>query len=265
MKKGMTWVVCGAGSGVGKTYLVQALCSLLPKSVHAKQGCEEPRADGPENYFQTIEELDAFLDRSSSTYKHIVLESNRLAKSGGGDIVIFVDGVPGKVDIRDDVEMLRARSDIHVSAEAAIREWKKVLRRKIADSPLREKVCDLLAQQKRYLFKGNPGVAVKVWFVDGGMHIFGAGIARLLEHIENCGTLRDAAKAAGMSYRHAWGLLRNAEKHHGESLVILQPGGVGGGQTSLSRHGRHMLTTYNKVCDDIDAVATSCFGAERTE
>ncbi|MCK4340454.1 MAG: formate dehydrogenase accessory sulfurtransferase FdhD [Phycisphaerae bacterium] len=263
MMPAMLWVVCGAGRGVGKTHLAQELCAVLPNSVYAKQGCGRRRPDGPPNFFQSNEELAAFLERGRPAYEHIVVESNELARSGRGDLVIYVDGLPHETDIRDDAERLRARAQLQISAHASIRDWKKCLRHQLADSVLREAVCDCLMKQKRHLFKGPPEVRVKMWFVEGGMHIFGAGLARLLEHVDRYGTLRDATQAAHMSYRYAWGLIRNAEKHHGQPLVIPQPGGVGGGQSMLSEHGRQLLRTYQDFSRKIKALADECFaGAE---
>lgn len=46
----------------------------------------------------------------------------------------------------------------------------------------------------------------------------------LLEAIARHGNLQQAAESAGMSYRHAWGLLENAATLLGEPLVIRQQG-----------------------------------------
>lgn len=260
----MTWVICGAGRGVGKTYLATQLCAVLPDSVYAKQGCGERRPDGPSNFFRTAEELEAFLERCRPAHQHIVLESNEWARAGKGDLIIFIDGDPDETDVRADVEALRARAHLEISAAAPIRAWKRRLRGTLADGTLREAVCDCLMKHKRHRFPGRPEVRVKIWFAQGGMHIFGDGLARLLEQVEQRGTLRDAAKAAHMSYRHAWGLIKNAEKHHDKPLVIPQPGGVGGGQSTLSEHGRYLLNTYKQISARIQAVAGECFREDDT-
>ena len=259
MTTAMVWVVCGAGRGVGKTHLARRLSTILPDAVCAKQGCGQRRPDGPPNFFQTHEDVADFLERNRETCAHIVLESNEQARNGQGDVIIFIDGRPGTADLRDDREALRNRSDLQVSAAASIRDWKRCLREKLADNSLREAVCDCLMQQQRYLFTGRPEVKVKVWFAEGGMHIFGAGLARLLQHVERHGTLREAAQAASMSYRHAWGLVKNAEKHHGQPLVIPQPGGVGGGQSALTQQGRRLVNVYRRITTQIDALAEECF------
>ena len=255
----VTWVICGAGRAVGKTHVAQRLCAVLPGSVYAKCGCGRRRAKGPPNYFGSDRELQAFVDDCGRAHQHVVVESNAWARNGKGDVIIFIDGVPGTTDVRGDVKALRARAHLQVGPDASIRDWKRFLRGPLANGSLRETVCDVLMQQKRYLFKGRPEVRVKIWFVEGGMHIFGAGLARLLEQMSRCGTLREAAERAKMSYRHAWGLIRNAEKHYGKPLVIPRPGGVGGGQSGLSEHGRYLLNAYQCVSEQVNALTEECF------
>ncbi len=46
----------------------------------------------------------------------------------------------------------------------------------------------------------------------------------LLESIARLGNLQGAAKTAGLSYRHAWGLLESASNELGEPLVLAQQG-----------------------------------------
>ncbi|MBN2445873.1 MAG: hypothetical protein JXO22_04065, partial [Phycisphaerae bacterium] len=203
------WVICGAGSGVGKTHLAQQLCAVLPNAIYAKQGHGERRADGPANFYRTDAELDTFIADAATAHDHIVIESNERARRGTNGVTIFIDGVPGLTDLRDDREQLREAADIEISAAATINSWKRVLRKSLPDAALGEVICDCLMRQQRHLFGGRPQARVKLWIEEGGMHIFGAGLARLLEQIDRHGTLRGAAEAAHMSYRHAWGLLKN--------------------------------------------------------
>ena len=52
---------------------------------------------------------------------------------------------------------------------------------------------------------------VKVWVVFGDRLKFGEGRARLLEAIDEVGSLRQAVEQFAMSYRNAWGYLRELE------------------------------------------------------
>jgi len=253
-----TWVICGAGRGVGKTHLATKLSTVLPDAVCAKRGCGRRRAGGPANFFETSSELDVFLEQHK-TQTHIVVECNKSAREGKGDVIIFVDGRADKVRVRSDVEALKSRADITISSAVPIREWKRVLCDKLQGSRLREDVCDVLMEQKKYLCKGRIEVRTKIWFAEGGVHVFGAGLARLLEHIDRCGTLREATEAASMSYRHAWGLIKIAEKHCGKPLIDPHPGGAGGGRSSLSEYGRILLGKYQRITQRVAKLAEECF------
>ena len=65
---------------------------------------------------------------------------------------------------------------------------------------------------------------LKVWVTFGDDLKFGDGRARLLELIEEHGSLRGAAKEFQMSYRHAWGYLRELEQAAGFPFVVRGPG-----------------------------------------
>jgi molybdate transport repressor ModE-like protein len=49
-------------------------------------------------------------------------------------------------------------------------------------------------------------------------------LLRLLSQIKSSGSIASAVKATGSSYRHAWGLLREAEQLFGTQLLLKQPG-----------------------------------------
>lgn len=99
----------------------------------------------------------------------------------------------------------------------------------------------------------------KVWFVMDEGHAFGAGLASLLALVHRHGTLSQAARSAGMSYRYAWSLIKNAEKHLGAPMTRTQPGGVGGGRTELSPGGRRILEGFEKLSQEVTAFAETRF------
>lgn len=257
----LTWVICGAGRRVGKTHLAQRLCDILPDAVYAKQGCSQPKPDKPPNFFRNNKTLTSFVDAAQPRYKHVVLESNEWARKGRGDIILFVDGIPGRTDYRPDVALLRSRAHVHVGPSGSIRDWKRVLRRKLTSGALCEAACDVLTEHKRFLCRTGPVVRTKVWFVVDGMHAFGSGLARLLEQVDRHGTLRQAARATRMSYRHAWNSVRNAEKHLGKRLIEPHAGGVGGGRTTLSPDGCYLLETFKRLNEEVATFANERFAA----
>ncbi len=261
----MLWVICGAGRGVGKTHLAQRLCELLPNSVYAKCGHGQRQAGKPTNFFNTEDDLAVFIEQCAGIYDHIVAESNGRARQGEGDLIIFVEGAHRQTDVRSDVDMLRSRAHLRVSASASVRQWRRVLGRKLPDTGLREAVCEVLAEQKRYLGDSELAARTKVWLEVDGMHAFGAGLAQLLEGVARTGTLQEAAQAARISYRHAWDMIKKAEKHLGKELILPQPGGIGGGHSALAADGRHLLKVFRRLNREVADFAKARFAACQRE
>jgi len=102
-------------------------------------------------------------------------------------------------------------------------------------------------------------VRTKAWLATGNRHAFGDALARLLENVDRYGTLRRSANETGMSYRHAWNLIKNAETHLQKRLVVKYPGGVGGGRSELSRNGRRLLRAFHHLNQDVARYANSRF------
>jgi len=97
--------------------------------------------------------------------------------------------------------------------------------------------------------KGKLEPAFKVWLEnEHKRYIFGEGPFVILQKIEETGTLSGAAKALGMSYRHAWGTIRRIERMIGEPLIKTRKGGkAGGGGAELTEAGKNLLKLYSRV------------------
>jgi molybdate transport system regulatory protein len=99
---------------------------------------------------------------------------------------------------------------------------------------------------------------VKVWVVFDDAVKLGDGRARLLELVDELGSLRRALARIGMSYRHGWGYFRDLERASG--IRFLEPAGGGPrGGMRLSREGREFLARYRRFRDGLDAVADRRF------
>ena len=97
----------------------------------------------------------------------------------------------------------------------------------------------------------------KIMFLDdNGEKFFGEGPARLLNGIEEKGSLRAAALSMGMAYTKALTLLKNAEAALGFPLVIRTTGGKSGGGSTLTKEGKEWLTKY-------EAYRDACLAANR--
>ena len=90
--------------------------------------------------------------------------------------------------------------------------------------------------------------AFKIWFETEGYHLFGQGTIELLKQILDKGNLLDATKAMKISYRHAWGLLKEAEKRIGSPLVLPFKGGEsGGGGMKLTEKSLSLIRQYSRI------------------
>ena len=255
----MVWVISGAGSGVGKTTLALQLCEVLPNSVYAKCGHRKMKSDKPGKFFNSLTDLYSFIDSLKDLNKHIIVESNALARKGQGDIIIFIDGITGKTCFRNDKEKLRLAAAIKICRNDTSADWKKVLSAKVNSRTICNAVYNLLVAQKRYLFGTQPRIRSKIWFETAGSHVFGRGLARLLENVHHLGTLREAAQKTGMSYRYAWNLIRMAEGHLDKTLINRQAGGRHGGSSTLSSDGLHMLETFKQLDEKVAIFADKQF------
>ena len=85
---------------------------------------------------------------------------------------------------------------------------------------------------------------LRVWVTFGDERKFGDGRARLLEAIDARGSLKKAAAEFEMSYRNAWGYLRELEQAAGFKFVERAAGGGPGSGMRLTDAGRRFLVHY---------------------
>jgi molybdate transport system regulatory protein len=71
--------------------------------------------------------------------------------------------------------------------------------------------------------------------------------ADLLEQIEICGSLSEAARRLGFAYRRAWLLLDKMNRTWDKPLVITAIGGTRGGGAKLTARGKHVLAVYRDL------------------
>lgn len=71
--------------------------------------------------------------------------------------------------------------------------------------------------------------------------------ADLLEQIDVCGSLSEAARRLRFSYRRAWMLLDAMNHRWPTPLVHTATGGHQGGGAKLTELGRHVLSTYRDL------------------
>jgi len=100
---------------------------------------------------------------------------------------------------------------------------------------------------------------VKVWLEVGGKPVFGDGKLTWLERIAETGSMREAARRLGMSYRGLWGRLRTMEERLGVQLVTRRTGGAGGGGMELTDDAKALVADYHRFRRTIDAYVAKRF------
>jgi molybdate transport system regulatory protein len=77
----------------------------------------------------------------------------------------------------------------------------------------------------------------------------------LLLEVRNEESIVSAARNLGMSYRKAWGLLRDTERILGLQLVGKHRGGKAGGKTYLTGEGIQLVGAYSSLLEELDRLS----------
>ena len=88
-----------------------------------------------------------------------------------------------------------------------------------------------------------------------GEAVFGDGLAELLEEIDKCHSILEAAKNLKMSYRYALHRITLAEDRLGQPLATrLRGGAKGGGSSEITDFGKNLITRYRNVQAELNGV-----------
>lgn len=92
---------------------------------------------------------------------------------------------------------------------------------------------------------GETRLTLRVDF--GPSRAVGPGKVRLLEEVEKTGSISQAGRALGMSYRRAWLLIDDMNRCFREPVVTAQPGGARGGGATLTSFGQKLVENYRAL------------------
>ncbi|MGY4534331.1 molybdate transport system regulatory protein [Pseudomonas sp. TE3786] len=84
------------------------------------------------------------------------------------------------------------------------------------------------------------------WITHNGNDVAGEGRIALLRAIESTGSISQAAKAVGISYKFAWDSIDAMNGASGSPLVQRSAGGKGGGGTRLTDAGHALIAAYQR-------------------
>jgi molybdate transport system regulatory protein len=90
---------------------------------------------------------------------------------------------------------------------------------------------------------GGP-VRARLWITGGRGGYLGVGKVQLLEAIAEKGSISQAAKALGMSYKRAWQLVEELNGLGDSPMVVTETGGAHGGGARLTPRGEHAIKLY---------------------
>jgi molybdate transport system regulatory protein len=104
----------------------------------------------------------------------------------------------------------------------------------------------------------------KLWIEVKGEPVFGSGRKRLLEAIDQYGSINRAARAIDVSYRKAWSYINAMEERLSVPLVQRRTGGRHGGGASLTNEARAFIAKYEQletgIQEMVDARFAEVFG-----
>lgn len=103
----------------------------------------------------------------------------------------------------------------------------------------------------------------KLWFSYSGEGVFGQGKWQLLAAIDREGSLRAAADSLHISYRKAWGDLRDAERALDIAFLERHRGGSEGGESCLTPEGKKWLTEYARFHAEVEEKVDRAFARWR--
>jgi molybdate transport system regulatory protein len=92
----------------------------------------------------------------------------------------------------------------------------------------------------------------KLWVEKDGKLVLSDYRVRLLSLIDETGSLAEAAGRMQLSYRRAWGKVREIESNLGVKLVESAAGGAGGGGSRLTEEGRRLIATYERFRSTVE-------------
>lgn len=87
----------------------------------------------------------------------------------------------------------------------------------------------------------------KIWVETEKGKLLGPGRIELLERINACGSLRQAALQMEMSYKKAWDLISDMNEQFKQPVVNSNRGGKNGGSAVVTEKGLEVISQYREL------------------
>jgi molybdate transport system regulatory protein len=102
-------------------------------------------------------------------------------------------------------------------------------------------------------------IKAKFWIENRGEVVLGGGKTALLLAVDRFGSIQRAADEFGMSYRHAWGVVKRIEERAGFKIVDTKLGGKDGGGAQLTPKGRVFVKRMDSFLKDLQTTVEKRF------
>jgi molybdate transport system regulatory protein len=103
------------------------------------------------------------------------------------------------------------------------------------------------------------GLRSKVWLEVEGQPVMGEGRMAMLEAIHHHGSIINASRETGISYRRMRGAIRDMEKAVGRPLVKAYRGGGDGGGAVLTADAHALIDAFRKFSAGLQQEADARF------
>jgi molybdate transport system regulatory protein len=102
-------------------------------------------------------------------------------------------------------------------------------------------------------------IKAKFWIENRGEVVLGGGKTALLLAVDRFGSIQRAADEFGMSYRHAWGVIKKIEQRAGFKIVDTKLGGKDGGGAQLTPKGKAFVKRVDSLLKDLQTIVEKRF------
>ena len=102
-------------------------------------------------------------------------------------------------------------------------------------------------------------IKAKFWIENKGEVVAGGGKIALLSAVGRLGSIQRAADEFGMSYRHAWGVIKKIEQRAGFKIVDTKVGGKKEDRAQLTSSGKVFVEKMGSLLNDLQVIVKRRF------
>ncbi|MGH7509255.1 MAG: winged helix-turn-helix domain-containing protein [Gemmatimonadales bacterium] len=99
----------------------------------------------------------------------------------------------------------------------------------------------------------------KVWLTLGGSFLMGPNYLRFLRAVDETGTIGQAGKAVGWSYRTCLNRIRRMERILGTKVLETERGGATGGGSRLTPDARRLVGVFDRWQQEVADFSRQAF------